>query len=114
MGRPLPNRTSIVVTRNKQYTVPEGHYVVHDFTEAVDLVRSKNLEQVFVLGGAEIFSISLPWVDEMIITEVDASPDGDTFFPSLDYSQWEKTSEEIFHQNEKNEYNYSIVTYKRK
>jgi dihydrofolate reductase len=114
MGKPLPNRTSIVITRNKAYSVPEGHYVVHNFTDALDLARSKGLEQVFVLGGAEIFKISLPWVDEMIVTEVDASPDGDTFFPFLDYSQWEKSSEERFPQNEKNEYSYSIVTYQRK
>ena len=114
MGKPLPNRTSIVITRNKEYSVPEGHYVAHNFTDALNLAQSKDLGQVFVLGGAEIFEMSLPWVDELIITEVDASPDGDTFFPSLNYSHWEKISEEEFHQDEKNEYNYSIVIYKRK
>src|SRR5690606_35211486 len=114
MGKPLPNRTSIVITRNKGYSVPEGHYVVHNFTDALDLVRSKDLEQVFVLGGAEIFEMSLPWVNQLIITEVDAYPEGDTYFPTLNYSHWEKIAEEEFHQDDKNEYNYSIVTYKRK
>ena len=112
MGKPLPGRTSIVITRNNDYQVPDGHYVVHSLDAALDLVRSKSLEQVYVLGGAEIFKMALPIADELIITEVDASPEGDTFFPPVDYSQWEKVSEEKYSKDEKNEFNYTFVIYK--
>jgi dihydrofolate reductase len=114
MGRPLPGRTSIVITRNKEYQVPSPHQVVHSLDEALKIVEEKGLEQAFILGGAEIFKQALPLTDEMIITEVDATPDGDTLFPSVDYSAWEKISEEGHPKDEKNEYNYTFVIYHRK
>lgn len=114
MGPPLPNRTSIVITRNKDYHVPDGHYVVHSLDAALDVVRAKALEQVYVLGGAEIFEMALPITDELVITQVDAAPEGDTFFPPIDDSQWEKVAEEKHSKDEKNEFNYSFVFYKRK
>ncbi|MEX2593212.1 MAG: dihydrofolate reductase [Anditalea sp.] len=114
MGKPLPKRTSIVITRNKSYTVPEGHYVVHDLASALEVGHSKGLDQIFILGGAEIFKMALPIADELIITEVKASPEGNTFFPPLDYSKWEKISEEKFSRDEKNKFNFSILTYRRK
>lgn len=114
LGRPLPNRISIVLTRNKEYTVPEGHYVVHDLSAALEICNAKRLEQVYVLGGAEIFKIALPYTDELVITEVDASPEGDTFFPAIEDAEWLMVSREGFPADEKNEYNYSFVTYQRK
>lgn len=114
MGKPLPGRTSVVITRNKDYQVPPPHHVVHSLQEALQLEQIKEQEQIFILGGEEIFKVAMPLVDELIITEVDASPDGDTFFPSVDYSQWEKINEENYLMDEKNEYNYSFVMYKRK
>jgi dihydrofolate reductase len=114
MGKPLPGRTSIVITRNKDYQVSPPHYVVHSLDEALEIVQNKDLEQAFILGGAEIFRQALPVVDEMIITEVDAHPDGDTFFPPVDYSAWKKVSEEDHSKDEKNEYNYTFVIYHRK
>lgn len=114
MGKPLPGRTSIVITRNKDYHVPAPHYVVHSLDEALKIVEEKSLEQTFILGGAEIFKQALALVDEMIITEVDASPEGDTYFPPVDYSAWEKVSEESHSKDEKNEYDYTFVVYTRK
>ena len=114
MGKPLPNRTSLVITRNKNYSVPDGHHVVHSLDAALEICRSKELEQVFILGGAEIFEMALPIADELIITEVNASPEGDTFFPAVDYGQWEKVSEENVSKDEKNKYDLSFLTYKRK
>lgn len=113
MGKPLPGRTSIVITRNKDYQVSSPHYVVHSLDDALKIAEEKGLEQAFILGGAEIFKQALPLTNEMIITEVDAAPDGDTFFPSVDYSNWEKVSEESHSKDEKNEYNYTFVIYKR-
>jgi len=114
MGKPLPGRTSIVITRNPGYQVPTPHHVVHSLEEALEITQQKGLEQVFILGGAEIFKLTLPLTDEMIITEVYASPEGDTFFPAIEDSHWKKVSEEKHIKDEKNEYNYSFVTYIKK
>lgn len=114
MDKPLPNRTSIVVTRNENYKVPEGHYTVTDLQEAFELGKQKDLDKIFVTGGGEIYKLSLPYLDEMIITEINASPEGDTFFPEVDWDQWEEESREHFEADEKNEYSFDIVVYKRK
>ena len=114
MGKPLPNRTSIVVTRNSDYKVPEGHYVVTDVKEAIELGKQKQLDKLFITGGGEIYKIALPYVDEMIITEVDSRPEGDTFFPEVDWADWEEISREHFTADEKNEYDFEIVIYTRK
>jgi dihydrofolate reductase len=114
MGKPLPNRTSIVITRNKNYTVPPGHFVVHDLEAALEIAKNRNLQQVFVLGGAEIFRLALPLVDEMIITEIQATPEGNTFFPLWDESKWEMSSRSDFLKDEKNPYDYSFVTYQKR
>lgn len=114
LGRPLPNRVSIVLTRNEGYTVPEGHYLVHDLSAALEICNAKGLGQVYVLGGAEIFKMALPYTDELVITEVDAAPEGDTFFPAIEDAEWLMVSKESFPADEKNEYDYSFVTYKRK
>lgn len=114
LGRPLPNRTSIVLTRNKEYTIPDGHYVVHDLSSALEICHSKQLGQVYVLGGADIFEMALPYTDELIVTEVDASPKGDTYFPEIEESEWRMVSRQDFSKDEKNKYAYSFVTYTRK
>lgn len=113
MGKPLPNRTSIVITRNPDYQIPEGHHVVNGLEEALELAKSKNLEKVFIAGGAEIYDLAIPYSDEMIITEVDCSPSGDAFFPKVDWSEWKKVEEDFHPKDEKNEYNCTFLTYQR-
>lgn len=114
MDNPLPNRTSIVVTRNKHYQVPEGHYSVSDLEKAIELSNQKGVEQIMVTGGGEIYKLSLPYVDEMIITEVNAYPEGDTYFPEVNWEQWEQVSREHIKADDKNEHDFDIVVYKRK
>jgi len=112
--KPLPNRTSVVVTRNENYQVPDGHHVVTDLQNALELCRQKGLEKIFISGGGEIYKIALPDVEEMFVTEVNATPDGDTFFPEVDWEKWEEISREHHEKDEKNEYSFDIVTYLRK
>ena len=112
--KPLPNRTSVVVTRNENYAVPEGHHVVTDLKEAIELCKQKQLEKIFISGGGEIYKLALPYVDEMIVTEVNARPDGDTYFPEVDWSNWMEVSREHHEADEKNQYDFDIITYTRK
>lgn len=114
MGKPLPNRTSIVITRNKDYSLPEGHFSVNSLQEAIQLCISKNLTKVFVIGGAEIYSQALPLADELMVTEVQAEPEGDAFFPELDPLLWQKTSEEHYSKDEQNQYDFDFVIYQRR
>ncbi len=113
VGKPLPNRTSVVITRNKDFKLPEGHFVFNSLEEAVQLCISKNLEQIYIIGGAEIYRQALPICDELIVTEVDASPQGDVFFPEIDPNTWKIISQEHFQKDEKNEYDFDLVIYRR-
>lgn len=112
--KPLPNRTSVVVTRNENYTVPEGHHAMTNLEDAIKLCEQKQLEKIFISGGGEIYKMALPLVEEMIVTEVDARPDGDTYFPEVNWSNWEEISREHHEADEKNQYAFDIITYKRK
>ncbi|MFN3801210.1 dihydrofolate reductase [Belliella pelovolcani] len=113
MGKPLPNRTSIVISRNKDFKIPEGHHLVNSLEEAIQLGISRNLDQVFIIGGAQIYKDAIQFCDEMLITEVDAEPDGDVFFPEFDSKAWKIVQSEQFSKDEKNEYDFKFVIYKR-
>ncbi|UCS95791.1 dihydrofolate reductase [Echinicola marina] len=113
MGKPLPNRTSIVITRNSEYSIPEGHYIVHDLQDALELTKKNHQEKVFIIGGGEIYKQALAFTDELLITEVDCHPEGDTYFPSIDPEDWKIVQKETHQKDEKNEYDFSFITYKR-
>ncbi len=113
VGKPLPNRISIVITRNPDFQLPEGHKVCHSLQEAIQLCIGKHLDQVYIIGGAEIYRQALPICDELLVTEVDARPEGDVFFPEINPKQWKKTASESFKKDDKNEYNFEFVTYKK-
>src|SRR3989338_10723261 len=88
IGRPLPNRTNIIVTRNPDFTAP-GCLVATSVPDALDLAREHETEEIFILGGAEIYTQALPFTDRLYLTIVDATdPEADTFFP--DYSEFTK------------------------
>lgn len=99
IGKPLPNRTSIVISLKKDYQVPEGCYLVHSIDDAIAKARELDPEgEVFVIGGATIYRLFLPHADKLYITEVDDAPEADTFFP--DYSEFGKTVSEETHEND--------------
>ncbi|MPZ62642.1 MAG: dihydrofolate reductase [Propionibacteriales bacterium] len=92
IGRPLPGRTTIVVTRRPDWTAA-GVEVSSSVESA--LARAAELgEQVFVMGGGEIYAQALRYADRLELTEVDAAPDGDTYFPSVDWTAWRETARE--------------------
>ncbi|GGZ26333.1 dihydrofolate reductase [Echinicola pacifica] len=113
MGKPLPNRTSVVITRNPNYSLPDGHYVVHSLEEAITLAEKLQQEKVYIIGGAEIYKLALPIADELLITEVNCQPEGDAFFPEFKEENWRKLTEEVHHKDEKNQFDYTFVHYQR-
>ncbi len=87
IGRPLPGRRNIIVTRNEGYHV-EGCEVVHSVEEVFELC--KNEEEIFIFGGAQIYDLFLPYVDKLYITKIHYAFEGDTFFPEMDMTNWKE------------------------
>jgi dihydrofolate reductase len=116
MPNPLPKRTSIVITTNKDYTVPEGHYVVHSLPDALAICEDKDLEEAMIIGGGKIYTEAIEngLVDKMLITEVDTTiEDADTFFPNYNADDWKET-ERIHHESDdKHKFPFDFVTYTR-
>lgn len=113
IGFPLPGRTTIIVTRDENYT-QEGCKTATSIEEAINLVE--NDETPFIAGGATIYNQALQkgLIDEMIITEVHENFDADAFFPEVDMSQWCEVSRIDNDDDDKNKYKYSFVNYTRK
>jgi dihydrofolate reductase len=90
IGRPLPGRTTIVVTRDPEWYA-EGVLVAHSLEEALALAGDA---EVFVAGGATIYEQAMPYADVLLISEVDLGPEGDTFFPTIDPAPWSEVGRE--------------------
>lgn len=112
IGKPLPNRRSIIITRNKNYQ-QEGCEIVHSIEEAIRLVGNK---QAFIIGGAQIYKESLDkaLVDQLDITKVHGDFEADVFFPNIDTEIWQEFSAIEFEKDEKNPFRYSFLQYKKR
>lgn len=110
LGRPLPNRTNIVLTRDTLYQAP-GCLVASSLDEALKLVP--NGQEAFVIGGAEVFNQALPMADRLHVTEIDAEINGDVHFPEFDRSQWREIERAGYTADDKNPYDYAFITYER-
>jgi dihydrofolate reductase len=108
IGRPLPNRRNIVVTRNPAWR-HEGVEAVTSLDEAVVLAGGA---KAFIIGGAQIFAESMGIADQMIVTEIDHTFACDTFFPPLAAGEWTETAREL-HHSDANGFDYSFVTYSK-
>lgn len=95
IGRPLPGRLNIIITRNEGYSV-EGAEVLHDLNAAIERGKEYS-EEVVIIGGAEIFNLSMPMADRLYITVIRNSYEGDTFFPEYNDGSWKLTSESEDH-----------------
>ncbi len=112
IGRPLPNRRNIVITRNMNYK-PEGVEVAHSLAEALDLLPNQN-EEIFIIGGAELYKQTMPIADKLYITHVDAEDKkADVFFPEIIPIVWNEATHQEHKKDEKNPYNYTFSVYER-
>ncbi len=109
--KPLPNRTHVIISRQK-YSAPEGCIVVDSLQKALS-VCPKN-EEAFIIGGGEIYSQSIEMADKLDITKVHQSFDADTFFPDVDLDKWELSFSEFHPKDEKHAFDFSFQTYVRK
>jgi dihydrofolate reductase len=111
IGKALPGRTTVIVTRNTELTVG-GCLVAHSLPEAIKLCA--NDAEVFIVGGAEIYAQALPLADTLYITEIRQDVDGDAHFPAFDLRAWQEVAREVRSQTEPQPLQYDFVTYRRR
>ena len=109
--KPLPNRTHVVITRQKNYH-PEGCIVANNIEEAIEICP-KN-EAVFIIGGGEIFDLALPFADKIELTRVHATFEADAFFPEINRPEWNLVYNEFHPKDEKHNFDFSYQTFVRK
>ncbi|WP_027417952.1 dihydrofolate reductase [Aneurinibacillus terranovensis] len=110
IGRPLPGRKNVVLTRDKTYAAP-GCMIMHSVQDV--LVKFGD-EVIDVIGGAEIIAQFLPYTDKLYMTRIEETFDGDVFFPQINRDDWELISKEKGTTDEKNPYTYDFFVYQRK
>lgn len=110
-SKPLPNRTHVVITRQKNYTVPKGVIVVNSLGKAIEI--AKDDDQPFIIGGGEIYKQALSHANWIELTKVYGSFEGDTYFPEIDYNEWQEVSREFIFKDKDHKYDFCYITYKK-
>lgn len=110
IGRLLPGRTTVIVTRQAGYTVP-GAVIAHSLQEAV--TRCGGDSEIFVIGGGELYRAAMPLADRIYLTVVDAEPAGDTRMPEFDPAQWKIGNTEQFRRDERHAHDYRFEVHDR-
>ena len=111
IGRPLPNRQNIVMTKDKNFE-QEGIKVINDFDEALELIKESN-EDVFVIGGSKIYELFEPVANSLAITRILKDFEGDAFFPDINWDLWQIEKEENFF-DEKSKIECKLIEYSKK
>jgi len=112
IGRPLPKRTNIVVTRNP-FFVATGCIVVHSIEEALKIAKNNGETEAFIIGGGMIYEQSQELWNKIYWTEVDLEVEGDVFFPKIDLSKWKETACDFHEKDEKNKYDYTFKVFEK-
>jgi dihydrofolate reductase len=116
IGRPLPGRTSIVITRQTRWTTPHAEVkVVHDIADALQAAASApgGDREAFIIGGGELYSAALPYAQRLYLTRVLSSVEGDATFPPYNESEWRMLTGENHVADNKNDYAHSYEVYER-
>lgn len=110
IGKPLPGRTTVVVTRNTSLKI-EGCVMAHSLQQAIDICSGDS--EIFIVGGAELYLQALPLADKLYITEIQQDVQGDAFFPEFNHSKWREISRVKHSQLQPQPLDYHFVKYKR-
>jgi len=113
IGKPLPGRTNIIVTRDRSFAC-SNCIVLHSLEEALLFAHKKAENEVFIIGGGMIYEQSRDLWNKLYLTEIDTTLEGDIFFPEINWSQWELVSEEKKQADEKNAYNLKFKVFTKK
>ena len=111
IGRPLPGRSNIIISRNLDYQQADC-LVFNDIKTAIE-ASSKDAEEIFIIGGAELYKATLPHADNLYLTLINQDFDGDTFFPEIDFKVWTEASREDISDDPSVNFNYSFLKLSR-
>ena len=115
IGKPLPNRTNIVITRSDKVSDDASVLVADSIDKAIELAKQADgADEIFIVGGGNIYEQALSITDKIYLTEVKVSIEGDTYFPELSTDEWQEVSRVAYQKDEKNEYDFDIVELVRK
>lgn len=112
IGRPLPGRTMIILTRNKEYKA-DGCIVTHSLEKALEIARSGDEEEVFIIGGGDVFSQAIAGADKIYLTRIHTKLSADVFFPKIHQSEWQEIASDKHAPDERNPYAYSFIELSR-
>ena len=110
IGKPLPGRKNIIITRQENFKA-EGGYVVSSHEEAIDLANES--KEIMVIGGSQIYNLFLPMTDKLYLTRVYAEIKGDTFFPAIKKNQWKSVDSQKYKATDLDQYDYEFISYVR-
>lgn len=110
-GKPLPDRKNIILTRDENYKF-EGCVVVNSWDTILEM--GKSAKELFIIGGAQVYALALPYSSKLYLTEIDADIEGDTYFPEFNKNEWQETFSEFHPKDEKNNYNFTFKIYERR
>jgi dihydrofolate reductase len=110
IGKPLPNRTNIVISRQSNFDFPEGILQANSLEKAIEMAQNAaGSEEIFIIGGGNVYKQALAITDKIYLTEVKANIEGDAFFPKLNENDWKEISRISHAKDEKNEYDFDFV-----
>jgi dihydrofolate reductase len=110
--RPLPNRANIVVTRQEDFDAP-GCIITNSIEHGLEIARENKENEVFIIGGAEIYNQSLSLATRLYLTEIQADIEGDTFFPTFDKNHWKEVSRTHHLSDERHKFPFDFVVFER-
>jgi dihydrofolate reductase len=108
IGKPLPNRTSLIISSNQNLKI-EGCHVFNSLKEALNFAKLNGEQELFIVGGAQIYDLAFSLADKIYLTKINANFNGDAYFPSIDFAKWEKVKETFYEKDEKNPFSHSFV-----
>ncbi|HMP30377.1 MAG TPA: dihydrofolate reductase [Saprospiraceae bacterium] len=113
IGKPLPNRTNIIITRDP-FFISSNCLVARNIKEALTMALENGETEAFIIGGGQIYEQTVDFWDKLYLTEVDLYTEGDIYFPQLDFSEWTLISQECHEKDEKNEYDYCFKIFDKR
>lgn len=112
IGRPLPKRTNIILTRDP-YFISSNCIICNSIHDALSQAKKIGEEEIFIIGGGQIYNQTINLWDKLYYTEVDLEVEGDVFFPQIDFSKWKLTSQDKYTKDEKNPHNYNFMIFEK-
>lgn len=110
--RPLPNRTNLVVTRQSNFPAPNC-IIVNSLEKAIDIAKQNKEQELFIIGGSEIYQLARPLADRLYLTEIQTELIGDTYFPHVDLSLWNEVSRKHHLPDDRHQYPFDFVVYEK-